>query len=135
MSNFKQLVDKLQNKIIASYEDGVSMQDAEKLASEFLHGQLVVSSELRKADLDSRTRKSGVKAIRAAIYLDIVSKADKKPVEAALASMLDSDELVKGEQASYDLSEVDKAELERLYDVFAASHVHYRNVAKGSFGG
>ncbi len=135
MSKFKELCEQLESKIKASYEEGVTMADAEKLASEFLYAQLAVSGELRKADLNSRTRKSGVKAIRGAIYLDIVQKSEKKPTETQIAAMIDTDAIVKDEQEGYDLAEVDKDELQRYYDIFTQAHVHYRNVAKGSFGG
>ncbi len=134
MKNFKQLCEKLEAKIIDSYENGVTIEDAEKLASEFLYAQLAVSTELKKADMDSRTRKSGVKAIRGALYLNIIQGAEKRPTEAQITALLDTDELVQGEQTSYDEAEVNKAELERYYGIFVNSHIHYKNIAKGSFG-
>lgn len=135
MSNFKAFCQKLETKIINAYEEGVSMPEAEKLAAEFLAAQLKVSSELAKLDLDSRMRKSGVKAIRAAIYLDAASKGDKKPTEAALAATLDSNDLVAGEQERFDIAEVDKNELERIYSIFQNGHIYFRGIAKGAFNG
>lgn len=134
MSKFQAMCEQLEAKIQESYEQGVTMESAERLASELLYAQLQVSGELKRADLDSRMRKSGVKAVRAAIYLDIVSKADKKPVEAQLAAMIDSDKIVIDEQQAYDIAEVEAADLKRYYDTFGAAHVHYRNISKGSFG-
>lgn len=134
MSKFKDLCEQLETKIQKSYGEGVTMETAERLASEFLYAQLQVSAELKRADLDSRMRKSGVKAVRAAIYLDIVSKADKKPVEAQLAAMIDSDKIVIDEQQAYDVAEVEAEDLKRYYDVFGNAHIHFRGISKGSFG-
>lgn len=132
---FQELCDSLTKKIQDSYESGISQLDAEKLAGEFLYAQIQVSSELKKADLDARMKKSGNKAIRAGLYLDILQKnKDKKPTEAAMASMIDSDKLVEGEQASLDLAEVIRDDLERFYNIFQNAHVHFRSIAKGSFG-
>src|SRR5689334_18557792 len=103
MSKFKDMCEQLQSKIQSSYEEGVTLEQAERLAAEFLYAQLQVSNELKKADLDSRMRKSGVKAVRAAIYLDIISKSEgKRPTEAQLAATIDSDSLVTGEQKDFD---------------------------------
>lgn len=135
MSNFKDLCEQLEAKIKESYEQGVTLETAERLASEFLYAQLQVSGELKKADLDSRMRKSGVKAVRAAIYLDIIQKISKKPTEAAIGANIDSDKIVLDEQHSLDLAEADRDELERYYNIFIQAHVHFRNLAKGNFGG
>ena len=132
MSNFKQYCEKLENKIIASYEESITMPEAEKLAAEFLAAQLQVSRELAKAALDSRMRKSGVKAVRAALYTEARSKGEKT-TEAAISALLDVNELVIGEQNAYDSAEVYSDELERLYNVFSNCHIYYRGIAKGSF--
>lgn len=133
--SFEKLCKKLEEKIANAYEAGVSLEEAEKLAGEFLFAQLAVSTELKKADLDSRMRKSGVKAIRAAIYLDAATKGEKKPTEAALTAMLDSNELVVGEQKSFDEAEVERDSLERYYSIFREAHVYFRGIAKGRFDG
>lgn len=130
---FKDLCEQLEIKIIASYEAGVTLNEAEKLASEFLYGMMAVSKELKKADLDSRLRKSGVKAIRASIYLHTVQTAEKKPTEGQLTAMLDADNLVAAEQHSFDEAEVDRDDLERYYNIFSNAHVHFRGIAKGRF--
>lgn len=134
MNNFEQFCNSLETKIQSSYEEGITMEDAEKLAGEFLFAQLKVSTELKKNDLDSRMRKSGVKAIRAAVYLDAATKGDKKPTEAALSAIIDSDKLVIGEQRSFDEAEVERDNLERYYDVFGQAHVYFRQLAKGNLG-
>ena len=61
--SFKQLCQDLEQEIQTSYEQGVSMVDAERLAGKFLAAQIKVSDELKKSDLDARLRKSGVKSI------------------------------------------------------------------------
>lgn len=135
---FEKMCEQLEAKIVDSYEQGISMPEAEKLAGEFIYAQLQVSSELKKADLDSRMRKSGVKAIRAAIYTESAKPSlpdGKKPTEAALAALVDSNELVSGEQNGLDKAEVERDNLERYYSIFQNAHIHFRGIAKGSFGG
>lgn len=133
--NLKQFCEQLESEIEKAYTDGVTPEEAERLAGKFLKAQLVVSTELTKTDLDCRMRKSGVKAIRAAIYLDTISKSEKKPTEAQIAALIDTQAEVCTEQDGYDRAEVSKAELERYYDIFVNSHIFYRGIAKGSFGG
>lgn len=133
--SFKQLCAQLETKIQSAYENGVTLENAEKLAGEFLGAQLKVSTELRKADLDSRMRKSGVKAIRAAVYMEAATKSDKKPTEAMLSSIVDVNDMVQGEQNSLDSAEVERDDLKRYYDIFTNAHIFFRGVAKGNFGG
>lgn len=135
MSKFEQFCKNLENKIIATYEEGVSLTEAEKLAGEFLHAQIVVSNELKKADLNSRMRKTGLKALRSALYLDAATKSDKKPSDTYLDNVITSNELVSGEQNALDTAEVERDDLERYYNIFQNAHIHYRGIAKGSFGG
>ncbi len=125
----------LEAKIIASYVEGVTMEQAERLAGEFLSAQLLVSEKLKKSDLDSRLRKSGLKAVRAAAYMNACEKSEKKPTEAALAALIDTDETVSAEQEELDKAEVERDNLKRYFDVFNQAHVHYRSIAKGSFNG
>jgi len=131
----KKLLQDLEQKIVASYEEGVTAEVAEKLAGEFLYGQLKVSQALKDADLDSRMKKSGVKAVRSAIYLAEATKDAKKPSDVMLAALVDSNDLVLGEQKSLDEAEVNRDELERYYNIFIQAHVHFRTIAKGTFGG
>ena len=134
MSNFKQLCLELENEIRVSYEHGVTLDDAEKLAARFLYAQIQVSVELKKSDLDSRMRKSGVKAVRAAIYTEASTLRDgRKPTEAAISAMVDMNELVQGEQNSFDQAEVDRDDLERYYNIFREAHIYYRGISKGRF--
>ena len=135
MVSFKEYVAKLEAKIINSYQQGVTTEDAEKLAGEFLAAQLQVSSELTKVDLDSRMRKTGLKALKASVYLDSVSKSDKKPSDTMLEQIVNSDEMVTKEQHAFDTAEVSHNELDRIYSVLKEAHIHFRTIAKGAFNG
>lgn len=133
MPEFVKMCKNLENKVKSSYEEGTTVVDAEKLSGEFLRAQMMVSDELKSADLDSRMRKSGVKAIRAAVYKDICSKSEKKPTEGALDHELNSHEIIIGEQESFDKAEVERDNLERYYQIFREAHIYYRGIAKGRF--
>lgn len=135
MTSFQVMCKNLDAKIQLSYEEGTSIETAERLAAEFLHAQLLVGTELSVVDLDLRMRKSGVKGVRASMYLDAATKGQdgKKPTEAALAAILDSNEIIAGEQQRLDEAEVRHSELKRIYDVYTNAHIYYRGVAKGSF--
>lgn len=133
MSKFQEFVEAMEGKIVDTYE-GVTIELAESLAAEFLSAQLQVSKELKKHDLNARMSKSGLKAIRAAVYTESAKLVDgKKPTEAAIAAMVDSDELVLGEQRSLDVAEVERDELDRVFNVFSNAHIFYRGVSKGRF--
>lgn len=131
MTPFDNLCKKLEKKIVDSYNEGVTIIEAEKLASEFLYAQLAVSSELKKADLDSRMKKSGVKAIRAAIYMQGATSGDKKPSDVLLQAQVDMNELVTGEQQAFDLAEATRDDLERYYNIFREAHIHFRGISRG----
>ena len=124
----------LENHIISAYEEGCTIEEAEKLASKFLHGQLQVSAALKESDLSARMRKSGLKAVRAAVYTDIKSKGEKLTVD-AMEHSLNMNDLVCGEQDALDNAEVDRDDLKRYYDIFQNAHIFFRGIAKGNFGG
>jgi hypothetical protein len=132
--SFKEFCGNMEEIIKQSYESGVTQFKAEELAGTFLTAQLKVSDELKKADLDARMRKSGLKAVRASAYLEILSKNDKKPTEAQIGSIIDTNELVSREQDGFDKAEVERDHLKRYYDIFVNAHVHYRGISKGRFG-
>lgn len=133
MSDYKKLFKELEAQIQQSYTEGVTIDEAEKLAAKALHAQIVISRELQKSDLDSRMRKSGMKAVRAAVYLDEVSKAEKKPTESTLEHMLNVNDLVTGEQDGFDKAETDRDELERYYNILREAHIYFRNIGRGKF--
>jgi len=130
---FTEFCESLKAKIVKSYEEGVTLDEAEKLAGEFLAAQMTISDELKKADLSSRMRKSGVKAVRAAIYMDTATKGDKKPTEAQIAATVDMNDIVQSEQNAFDEAEVSRDEYERIYDICLNAHIYFRGIAKGRF--
>lgn len=121
-------------KIKSSYEQGITTIEAEKLAGEFLYAQIQVSTQLAKLDLDAKMRKSGVKAVRSAVRSEEVKRHEKKPTESALDDVVNLNEIVQAEQDKLDTAEVNRDKLERLYNIFRESHLHFRSIAKGSFG-
>ena len=118
-----------------SYEEGVTVEEAERLAGKFLHAQIMVSEELRKADLDARMRKSGVKAVRAAVYMSNATKSEKKPSDTYLEAIINMDEIVIGEQKALDEAEVLVDQLKTHLSVFKEAHIHFRSIAKGAMNG
>lgn len=133
MSKFKLLLKELETQIETSYNEGITLEEAEKLAGKFLTAQFLVSQELKKADLDSRMRRSGVKAVRAAIYMEAATKTDKKPSDVMLQALVDMNELVQGEQRSFDEAEAEHDDLERQYSIFREGHIYFRTLSRGKF--
>lgn len=130
---FKQLCEELTKDIQDAYEQGVTLEQAERLAAKFLGAQITVGEELRKCDLDARLKKSGLKAAKAAVYLDEATKDVKKPSDVMLGALVDSNELVLGEQKRLDEAEVLRDELQNYLNVFRDGHIYYRSLAKGRF--
>jgi hypothetical protein len=130
---FQELCKTLETKIQQSYEQGTSLEDAERLAGEFLNAMIKVSEELKTEDLSSRMRKSGLKAIRASAYLQICKNAERKPTESAIDAEITADKIVQQEQQSLDEAEVNRDNLERYYNIFQNAHIFYRAVSKGRF--
>ena len=133
MTDFKTFCEELTKDIQTAYEGSVTLDDAEKLAAKFLMGQIEAGKELQAADLDTRMRKSGLKAVKAAVYVEAATKGEKKPTEAMLAATVDMDKLVIGEQEAFDGAEVWKNQLENYLDVFRNAHIYFRGMAKGRF--
>lgn len=129
---FQALCAHLEAKIIASYDQGVTLEEAERLAGEFLGAQLRVSSELKNTDLDMRMKKVGVKAVKAGAYLDCAN-AETKLTDAGKAATVDANPDVQKEQKSFDAAEAEKEDLERYYNIFREAHIHFRGIAKGRF--
>lgn len=126
----KEQLEELESDIKRAYEEGVTVDDAEKLAAKFLHAQMTLNQVLRDADLDARMRKTGVKAIRAAVYLAEVQKSDKKPSDTLLEQIVNTDVTVRGEQESLDSAEVDRSTLQNYYNIFHEAHIYFRTIAK-----
>lgn len=131
--SLKALCQELTQEIQNSYEESVTMEQAEKLAAKFLYAQLQISKELATTDLDARMKKSGVKAIKAAVYHEEATKGDKKPSDAFLQSLVDKSMEVIQSQDDFDRSEVSKDELYNYFNIFKEAHIFYRGISKGRF--
>lgn len=131
--SFEKLCKVLEGDIQRSYTEGVTVGEAEKLAGQFLHAQMQVSEHLKKVDLDAKMRKTGVKAVRAAIYMEAATKDPKKPSDVMLEAIVNLNDVVQAEQTSLDEAEVNRDNLERYYNIFRDAHVHFRTIARGKF--
>ncbi len=129
------MIEELKAKIVKSYEQGVTLDEAERLAGEFLAVQIDLAEQLKIHDLSARMRKSGLKAIKSAVRQDEIKKHDKKPTEGALEDVVNLDATIRTEQDAFDVAEVERDYIKNMLDVTIAAHVFYRNVAKGTFGG
>lgn len=125
--------EQLKQQIKDSYEQGVSIEEAEKLAGKFLSAGIEVGEQLKVVDLDRRMKKSGLKAIRAAAYLEAASQGDKKPSDKLIEAVIDSNKVVNDSQSLYDQAEVEVNELNNLLSVFHEAHIFYRGVSKGRY--
>lgn len=123
----------IEQAITSAHQEGITLDQAERLAAKTLSAQIQVSEELTSIDLQARMAKSSVKAIKAAVYINIVGSVEKKPTEAAISAIIDSDELVTSSQNTLDKFEVDRDSLHRYYDIFREAHIYFRGVAKGKF--
>lgn len=129
----KERFQELENDIKRAYEEGVTIEEAERLAAKFLHAQFCLNKLLRDSDLDARMRKTGVKAVKANVYLGEVQKSDKKPSDVFLQQIVDTDLSVRKEQEDFDEAEVNKNTLQNYYNIFHEAHIYFRGIAKGKF--
>lgn len=132
--SFEKYCAELEAKITKSYEEGTTQEQAERLAAEFLVAQFKIAGLLAAADLDSKMRRSGVKAIKAAVYMQKATENEKKPSDVLLNAAVDLHEVVQTEQEAYDRAEAYSDSLERYYNIFRESHIYFRGMAKGTFG-
>lgn len=130
---FEQQLVELTQIIKDAYESGVTIEQAERYAAQFLHAQLLIAQKLQETDLDSRMKKSGVKAIKAAVYLDEASKGDKKPSDVYIGAKVDSNQLVGSEQKAFDEAESYRDSLQNYYNIMKEAHIFFRGVSKGRF--
>ena len=125
----------LEEKIKAAYEGGVTLDEAEKLAPEFLYAQMQLAEMIKTADLDRRMRKRGVKAIRSAVRTEEIKKHEKKPTEGALEDIVNLNEIVHSEEDAFDKAEVEFEHLTYLMGIFKDAHIFFRGISRGSYGG
>lgn len=130
---FEVMTKDLTEQIQRSYEEGVTIDEAERLAAKFLHAQILISGELRTVDLDARMKKTGVKAVKAAVYLAEVQAVERKPSDVLLSAKVDVSEEVEVAQRELDTAEVYRDELQNYFNVFREAHIHFRGISKGKF--
>lgn len=135
MSEVLFFFDSLKQDITRAHEHGVTLEEAEKLAAKFLDGSIQVGEALKSADLDRRMKKSGVKSIKAAAYLNAATQGDKKPSDKLIEAVIDSDTDVVAAQDLFDTAEVEVASLQSYQSVFHEAHIFFRGIAKGRFDG
>ncbi len=119
--------------IKSAYEEGISLDKAERLASKFLYAQTKLAEELRVLDLDAKMRKSGLKALKGALYINEVGKHDKKPSDIFIEQKINSDDIVQKEQNALDEAEVMLNKMQNYFNIFKDGHIHMRGVSKGKF--
>lgn len=133
MRDVRAVIEELTKEIEASYEESVTIDQAEKLASRFLGAQLLIASALKNADLDARMRKAGLKGVKSSVYLEAATSGDKKPSDTFLQNLIDADGSVQLGQKDLDTSEVYAEELRNILGIFREAHIHFRGIAKGRF--
>lgn len=127
------LCSELQNVIESAYNQGVTLPEAEKLAARFLSAQMTIAQALQDADLNARMKKTGVKAIKAAIYMEAATKDPKKPSDTLLEHLVNMNALVMNEQSGMDTAEVELDNLQNYFNIFREGHIFFRGIAKGRF--
>ena len=131
--NFKEMAANLTIEIQETYESGVTMESAEKLAAKFLHAQIVISDELSVVDIDARMKRAGTKALKASVYLAEVEKVDKKPSDTMLEALVLRTREVQEQVTAEIHAEVDKDQLINYFQIFKEAHIYFRGIAKGRF--
>lgn len=131
--DLKAFCNELTNDIKQAYESGVEIIEAEKFAAKFLYGQIQVAEALKTQDLNARMRKTGLKAIKASVYMAEATKTDKKPSDVLLNALVDRSGLVTTAQDEFDVTEVNRNELENYFSIFKEAHIYFRGVSKGRF--
>lgn len=134
-NNFEVFCAELEAEIKNAYEQSITQGEAEKLAAKFLHALLIVADRLQEADLDARMRKTGVKALKAAVYLQGATATEKKPSDVLLQAQVDTSEEVISASQDLDRAEADHDYLQNKYNIFKEAHVFFRGISKGSFNG
>jgi hypothetical protein len=134
-TKFLKLCEDLESQIQHAYTESLTLNEAERLAARFLEAQMLTARVYANADLDARMKKSGVKAIKAAVYMEAATSGDKKPSDVMLNATVDLSKLVQDEQRALDEAEVTRDRIKAYSDVFIQAHVYFRQMSKGNFNG
>jgi hypothetical protein len=116
-----------------AYDEGVSLEEAERLAAKFLGAQMRIAEELARVDLDARMKKNGLKAIKSRVYMDAATSGDKKPAENFLENLVNLSTDVCVSQDMYDESDSRKESLSVYLGIFKDAHIYFRGIAKGKY--
>lgn len=119
-------------------DEGVSLEDAERLAAKFADALLELGGmdgHIQRAVLDAKLKKGSYKTFRAKVYLDTVNASEKKPTETMIESIILTNADVSKAEDAYHKAEEYAESLKRTYDVFRDVHIYFRGVAKGAFNG
>lgn len=133
MKTINDVVGELKDILEKAYEHGLTFQEAEKVASQTLSLRIALADELRAVDLDAKMKKHGVKAVRAAVYMEEIKKHEKKPAEAYLDNAVNLSPLVEQEERAYATAQVNCDHLVTYLDIMKDAHIFFRTVAKGNF--
>lgn len=125
--------DDLVQIVDQAYNEGVTMEAAERYAARFLSAQLHVAEELAQMDLDARMKKNGLKAIKSSVYMAAATATEKKPSEGFLENTVNLDPLVSNAQERFDTSDSRKESLSLYLGIFKDAHIYFRGIAKGRF--
>lgn len=133
MKTLEDVFSEFRTSIENAYEEGVTMQQAERLAAKTLSIRMLISDDIKSKDLDARMKKHGVKVTRAEAYMEELVKHEKKPAEAYLENAVNISELVNAAEKLYAESETTKDRLQTYLDVAKDAHLYFRQIAKGTF--
>lgn len=128
--SIKEVCERLEERIKSAYAEGVTVEESERLAAEFLYAQIRITEALRVYSLDARMRKAGLKAVKAAVFLDGARQGEKKPSDGILNAQVDISDLVGSEQRGFDEAEVATEALQNYLRIFDSAHVYFRQLAK-----
>lgn len=123
----------LAGDIQTAYDEGVSLEHAERLAAKCLGVQLKIAEQLAASDLDSRMKKSGLKAIKSAVYMKAATASDKKPSDTLLENVVNLDNQVATSQDLYDSADARKESLTLFFGIFREAHIYFRGISRGRY--
>ena len=123
----------LKSEVELAYDEGVSMERAERLAAKCLGAQLRIAERLATADLDARMKKNGLKTVKANAYMRAATSAEKKPTESMIDAMITQDKDVANSAEWYDRADAEKESLTIYLGIFRDAHIYFRGIAKGRY--
>ncbi len=135
MNNLEKELNSLKKSIESAYQEGVTIPQAEKLASKTLLVRMQLADEIQCNDLDARMKRQGVKAVRGQEYTRIATASDKKPTETAIESQINTSELVIDAENEYAIADTAKDRLQLYSGILADAHIFFRYTARGTFEG